>query len=384
MYRISEEQINYIRADIKKRGIEMESLQQDLLDHICCIIEARLEENGDFENFYSTVIKTFYKNELSEIETETDNLLTNKNYYTMKKAMIFSGIFSAVVLSFGIILKFFHAPGSSPCIILGIFAFSFIFLPLVFALRIKEKEKLKDKLIMGLGVLAAILMSISFVFRVQHWPGAVIMLYMAIGILILIFLPLHLVNGLKKPEAKVNTIVTSVLVIAGCGLWLTIVASPAGTRIQDAKNTATFLRNEEILQTEKNQVEQYIKVNSINEASLEISRKIYNQCEELKSLIIEYETGFKVIDAGKTDIRISDKWLPNYMANMPQAAKKLDELKTIVEQYNESNASLTSAGIRTIPVQSTVLDRSEERSIGALNSFIQIQMYVLQNERELN
>src|SRR6185369_9662924 len=187
MYHLSEEQINYISADIEKRGIEMESLQQDLLDHICCVIEEGLEENGDFEKFYSSVIKTFYKNELSEIETETNNLLTNKNYYTMKKAMVFSGISSAVVLSLGIILKFLHAPGSAPCIILGVFIFSFIFLPLIFALRIKEKEKTKDKFIIGLGVLPAILISLSFVFRIQHWPGAMIMLYLGIAILLLLF-----------------------------------------------------------------------------------------------------------------------------------------------------------------------------------------------------
>lgn len=382
MYHLSEEQINFIRADIKKRGIEMESLQEDLLDHICCMIEERLEENGDFEKFYSSIIKTFYKNELSEIETETINLLTNKNYYTMKKAMIFSGITSAVVLSLGIILKFFHAPGSAPCIILGIFIFSIIFLPLMSVLRIKEKEKTKDKLIIALGIIPAILLSTSFAFRTQHWPGAMIVLYLGIGILLLLFLPLYIVNGLRKPEAKVNTIVTSVLVIAGCGLWLTIVASPAGAKIQDAKNTAVFLRNEEILRTETKQVEQYIKANSFNEASLELSKKIYNQCEELKSLIIEYETGFKTIDANR-NVLINDNWLPGYMANQPEASLKLNELKKMVVQYNEVNTSRSDRGIQTIPVQSTVLDRSEERSIGALNGFIQIQMYVLQNEREL-
>ncbi|HEU5168493.1 MAG TPA: hypothetical protein VFU29_23270 [Chitinophagaceae bacterium] len=385
MYRLSEEQINYIGADIKKRGIEMESLQQDLLDHICCMIEEGLEENGDFEKFYAAVIKTFYKNELSEIETETVNLLTNKNYYTMKKAMIFSGIFSAIVLSLGILLKFLHAPGANVCIVTGIFFFSFIFLPLMSAMRMKEKEKTRDKLIIGLGVFPAILMSISFVFRVQHWPGAMMMLYGSIAILVLLFLPFYLVNGLRRPEARVNTIVTSVLVITICGLWLTIVASPAADKKRDAENTATYLRNEEILQTEKKQVEQYTKANSINEASLALSRKIYIGCEELKSLIIEYETGFKTIDADfkNGNIRLTDKWLPNYMANLPDAANKLNELKTLVMQYNDSNAAYPDKEIHIIPIQSTVLDRSEERSIGALNSFIQIQMYVLQNEREL-
>ena len=105
MYCINDKQIDYILNDIRARGVEMESLQQDILDHVCCIIEQHLEENGDFESFYSSTIKTFYKNELKEIEEETISLLINKHFYTMKKVMIYSGIISASLLSIGIVLK---------------------------------------------------------------------------------------------------------------------------------------------------------------------------------------------------------------------------------------------------------------------------------------
>ena len=147
MYRISDQQIDYILNDFRARGVEMESLQENLLDHICCIIEQELEANGDFERFYSTTIKTFYKNELKEIEEETISLLNNKNYYTMKKVMLTSGIISAVLLTMGIVLKFLHAPGASFGIVIGITLLSFVFLPLMFTLKIKEKTHSKDKTI---------------------------------------------------------------------------------------------------------------------------------------------------------------------------------------------------------------------------------------------
>ena len=105
MYCLSDKQIDFILRDIRARGVEMESLQQDLLDHVCCIIEQNLEASGDFEGFYFTVIQTFYKQELREIEEETLFLLTNKNYYAMKKIMLLSGIFSVFVLSFGILFN---------------------------------------------------------------------------------------------------------------------------------------------------------------------------------------------------------------------------------------------------------------------------------------
>ncbi|MBP7245269.1 MAG: hypothetical protein KBA99_08200, partial [Bacteroidia bacterium] len=76
MYCLSEKQIDFILDDIRRNGVELEDLQSNLLDHICCIIELELEENGDFEQFYFSTIKKFYKNELREIEEETISLLT--------------------------------------------------------------------------------------------------------------------------------------------------------------------------------------------------------------------------------------------------------------------------------------------------------------------
>ena len=136
MYCINDRQIDYILSDIRARGVEMEDLQYNLLDHICCLIEQNLEENGDFEGFYKKTIPKFYKHELWEIEEETITLLTFKNYYTMKKIMLLSGTISAALLSVGILFKFMHWPGASIMLVLGIGLASLLFLPLLFTLKI--------------------------------------------------------------------------------------------------------------------------------------------------------------------------------------------------------------------------------------------------------
>ena len=110
MYKVSDQQIEYILNDIRRNGVDTEDLQLNLLDHICCIIEQELDENGDFEQFYFALIKKFYKKELKEIEEETQSLLTYKNYYAMKKTMIISGVTSVSLLTMGIILKFLYQP----------------------------------------------------------------------------------------------------------------------------------------------------------------------------------------------------------------------------------------------------------------------------------
>lgn len=87
MYRVSDEQIEFILNDIKKRGVEMEDLQLNLLDHICCILEQELTEEQNFETTYQKVIKQFFKHDLWEIEEETIFLLKYKNYYKMKRLL---------------------------------------------------------------------------------------------------------------------------------------------------------------------------------------------------------------------------------------------------------------------------------------------------------
>ena len=78
MYCISDQQIDFILDDISRHGIKIENLRQNLLDHICIIIEQNLEPGGDFEAFYTSTIKTFYKTELKEIEDETIFLMKHK------------------------------------------------------------------------------------------------------------------------------------------------------------------------------------------------------------------------------------------------------------------------------------------------------------------
>ncbi len=73
MYCLSDQEVDFILKDIITRGIITEGIQQNLLDHICTMIEQDLEQNGDFKEFYFSIIKTFYRHDLSEIEKEARN-----------------------------------------------------------------------------------------------------------------------------------------------------------------------------------------------------------------------------------------------------------------------------------------------------------------------
>lgn len=202
MYRISDQQIDYILNDIGARGVEMESLQQNLLDHICCVIENNLEANGDFESFYKKTIQTFYKDALWEIEEETILLLTFKNYYTMKKIIIISGTLSVAGFIAGSIFKILHWPGASVILLLSMLNISLIFLPLLFILKTREVSAMKDKLMIAIGTIFGILFSISSLFKIFHWPGANLMWLFALGILMFVFIPIYFSQELEHLKPK--------------------------------------------------------------------------------------------------------------------------------------------------------------------------------------
>ena len=375
MYCISEKQIDFILNDISARGIEMVSLQQDLLDHICCIIEHNLENDGDFENFYLDTISSFYKHDLKEIEEETINLQTFKNYYIMKKIMLVSGTFSAFILTIGILFKFMHWPGAAVMILAGILILSFVFLPLLFILKAKEKKDSKDKIIIALGAIASISMSLGILFKIMHWPFANILCISAIVIMVLLFLPIYFISGIKNPDTKINTIVSSLIIIVGSALILTLVRSPAGTKKENISSTQNFLINEHILENEKliarkNQIKDAIQTD-FEKSSFEI----YILADEIKSYLLKKETGESKIESnfenknvliGET--RVTDLLDSNF--------EKINILKNKIESYN---ASLPSSMYK-IEINNSIIIKKDKKIDAALNDLIQIQMIALQNQ----
>jgi hypothetical protein len=243
MYSLSDKQIDYILNDIGARGVKTEDLQYNLLDHICCIIEKELEVNGDFERFYGQAISRFYKKELAEIEDETQLLLTFKHYYTMKKIMFISGIFSAFLMLAGAYFKIMHWPGANVMLIIGILCLSAFFLPMMFTLKLREKTEKRDKVVLILGLVISVYLLVGALFKLMHWPAAGVFVLTGLPVLLFIYLPIYIYNGVRNPAAKVNTIVTSILIVAGCGFLMVL---PQRSNIYNPAAKHNYLKNQEI------------------------------------------------------------------------------------------------------------------------------------------
>jgi hypothetical protein len=94
MYCLSDKQIDFIAADIRRRGIHLQGLHENLLDHICIIIEEKLEKDEEFETVYATVIQSFYRTELKEIEEEAIFLVQYNRHWVLSRGVFFTILFS--------------------------------------------------------------------------------------------------------------------------------------------------------------------------------------------------------------------------------------------------------------------------------------------------
>jgi hypothetical protein len=213
MYTLTDEQVEYILCDIRRNGVEMEDLQLNLLDHICCILERDLRDGDDFEAFYHATVRQFYRQELREIEVETIHLLTFKNYYKMKKIMLGSGAVSVAAFMFGSFLKIMHWPGASVTLIFAMLVLSLVFIPLLAMLKVKESPGSTDKAVAITGSLVGVLYIVSTMFAIMHWEGRTALWLTTVGTCMFVFLPVYLYKGLQQSETKLNTIITSVLVV---------------------------------------------------------------------------------------------------------------------------------------------------------------------------
>jgi hypothetical protein len=216
----------------------------------------------------------------------------------------------------------------------------------------------------------------------MHWPGANMMAVSALLMMLFLFLPIYFFNGIRNPESKLNTIVSSVLILAGCGLFLTLVRTPTGSRKMFVELTRDYITNEELLKYEKGF---QLPINNSSKFSQNFNdgKRIDLLCEELKRFIVKTETGVEKLDKDfeRKEAWLGDSRILTYMEEDQTAFAQWSDLKTAIKEYNKLNASTSIGGEKPLQITSLILNFKDCKTTEALNSLIQIQHFVLQNER---
>lgn len=314
MFSLTEEQIAFIENDIKVRGITSPDLSIDLLDHICCLIENKLDEYRNFDTVYQETILLFGKNGLKEIQDETNRLLTFKHYYTMNKTMKISGYVSSLMILFGAYLKFQHWPGASVLMVFGVFFFTVLFLPLLFILKFKSSAENNRSVVLSIiaGV-ASLMLCFGVLFKLMHWPYAQPLTIAGAVLLIFGYLPIYFISVYKNTTNKINATATVILIIAGVGLFVAQsnygipkpVSDSFWRGVTENEQLMNFVKKENKLTYDvlekKSATDSTLNSNGLTELKAS-SIELIEYMENLKAFLISNTEGISIDAANKINI----------------------------------------------------------------------------------
>ena len=377
MVRVSDEQVDFILQEIEARGVTIEDLQYNLLDHMCCIIENEMSETDDFDQFFQRLLPRFFNDNLREIQEETELLLTFKHFYAMKKTVNISGLLAAVLTLTGSVFKVMHWPGAGVAFVLGIAIFSFIFLPLMIALKFRDEGSRTDKLVLSFGFLVGIIASLGFLFKLMHWPGANMLMLSGLVLFTFVYVPIYFFTRARRPELRFNSTVNSVLMMACGGLLFAMYNLGYSTKIEESSQQAYRLLNEQVQKMERS------KVVSVNQQDVKALQKqvvkLNREIVEMKSLIIRSSTKMTEQEYNKTSEDEAYSRLPKEeaMSRVLNASMK-SKWENICRLTEEVNGKLKAAypEYKDLVFDITSIDLPSNTTKIALQNLTLIQMHL--------
>ena len=160
-----------IRSDLVRLGLNYDPLLDDLLDHVCCLVEEQMVEGENFESSYNQVLDSIGEKRLPEIQHQT-LLNLDKKFQRMKNFTYIFGLSSAILAILRSLFKRMHWPGAGIMITVGMVLIVLVFLPLYFISNHREQVERKNPVYAIVGYLTIALLLAAATFKIQHWPGA--------------------------------------------------------------------------------------------------------------------------------------------------------------------------------------------------------------------
>ena len=196
---LTDQQIDFIEAEIKARGISVPDLAESLLDHFCCAIEFEMKQGLSFENAWRKTYLQVSPDGLEEINREVQHIIYQK-HHNMKKFVFILGFASAFIFTVGYWFKVAHWPTANFNMVLGSTLFALAFLPMYFLLKYSTDKSLgraKKKASYILSFALALVICIGIPYKLLELPGENIFFLANCIIFSLIFLPRVFLNWYK-------------------------------------------------------------------------------------------------------------------------------------------------------------------------------------------
>lgn len=198
--KLTPKQEDIIENFVEGHKLKIPSLRDDLIDHLCSVVENGLGKGKSFEQLLNEAVKDVAPKGLNSIEQKTIFLLNYKRIIIMKKAIYIVGFIGSLTLTAGITFKLLRLMGGSELFITGFLIIFLLFIPLLAIDRYKVaiSKAISYKLKIILGTTAAIVTGLSGLFKLMHLQGADLLLMLGAFVFAVGFLPFLFFMMYKK------------------------------------------------------------------------------------------------------------------------------------------------------------------------------------------
>lgn len=202
---LSEDQLRQIRNEVEQSNLSIQTLKEDVLDHLCTATEEKIAAGKTFEDSLREAFYDLAPEGLKEMERETIMLLNSKKYIPMKKLMFLIGCLCTMIIGMGWLLKFTHVEGPAANLLFGIGSFGFLilFLPMIAIDHFRTSDKsTPEKWRFVFGMSSIIIIGIAILAMLMRTPGADEIMVLGLMIFTFGFVPVLYFTMYKKSIAQ--------------------------------------------------------------------------------------------------------------------------------------------------------------------------------------
>lgn len=124
----------------------------------------------------------------------------------MKNKLYIWGVVCVLIILIGCMFKISHWTGAGIILTLGFFLFTFVFMPLALVKSFRTETDKKLATLYVIAYISVLIVTVGALFKIQHWPGAGMLMMISIPLPFVLFLPGYLLSIRKNKQLNYNNL----------------------------------------------------------------------------------------------------------------------------------------------------------------------------------
>ncbi len=289
MAQLTEKELKKLNKEVERGGLTYTELQEEILDHLCCDVEAKMDEGIEFIRALDDVKKGMEHDCYRQIQEDT-LLLINQKYRMMKKFMYVLGTIAPSLVIIGSIFKIQHWPGASIMLVLGLTLLALVYIPVFVSIKIRDTRKEGEKVNKGvyfIGMVSGIIFIMGAMFKIMHWPGAGVMIALSGLVVALVFIPFLVINALRDKENQVQSFTLLIFVLSFVAIIFMSFALRVSQSVMDSFVLAANDNTTTIEVLHQNNTVLAASVGALDPATSDLVTELTDKVNELNAYIQE-------------------------------------------------------------------------------------------------